>query len=153
MRTAIGSIALAVAVAGAMLGCTGPESPEGAPCEATLGPRGDGMPDLEMQVGDTVRVPLKGHFGPVECLELREYHRGEDMVRTYKIGSSDPAEVAVSVSGSGLETVALETVAIGVADSVRVAVAVGAASSASSAFRYPRNHEFLVSVRPPSTGR
>ena len=146
------SIALAAAVAAAMLGCTGPESPEGPSCEVTLGPRGDGMPDLEMQVGDTVRVPLKSHFGPVGCLELWEYHHG-DMVGIYKIGSSDPAAVAVSVPGGDLETVALEIVAIGGADSVRVAVAVGAGSSASSAFRYPRNHEFLVSVRPPAAGR
>ena len=66
------------------------------------------------------------------------------MVDIYKIGSSDPAAVAVSVSGSGLETVALETVAIGVADSVRVAVA---ASAWDSVFYEPR-HEFLVRVRP-----
>ena len=64
------SIALAAAVAGTMLGCTGPERTEGLACEFRVGPRGDGMPDLEMQVGDTVRVPLKDHFGPVDCLEL-----------------------------------------------------------------------------------
>ena len=139
------SVALATAVAGAMLGCTGPESTEGASCEAWLGARGDGMPDLEMQVGDAARVSLKGHFGPVGCLELWEYHHPGE-VYIYKVGSSDPAAVAVSVSGGDLETAALEIVAIGVADSVRVAVAASAPKTASSAFRYPRNHEFLVSV-------
>ena len=143
-----GNIVLAAAVAGAMLGCTGPESTEGLACDFRIGPSGDGMPDLEMQVGDTARVSLKDHFGPVECLELWEYHAG-DMVDVYKVGSSDPAAVAVSVSGSGLETVAIETVAIGVADSVRVAVAAVISDSASSAFYYRNlNHEFLVRVGP-----
>ena len=55
MRTS-GNVALAAALAGAMLGCTGPESTESAlACTFTVGPRGDGPPDLEMQVGGRIR--------------------------------------------------------------------------------------------------
>ena len=136
MRTS-GNVALAAALAGAMLGCAGPESTESAlACDFTVGPRGDGMPDLEMQVGDTVRVPLRDHFGPVECLELWEYHEG-DLAGAFETGSSDPAAVAVSTSVNDLKTVA-----IGVADSVRVTV------RQNSYFLDDEPHEFLVRVRP-----
>ena len=137
------SIALAAAVAGAMLGCTGPERTEGLSCVFRVGPWGDGMPDLEMQVGDTVRVPLKDHFGPVDCLVGLEYHYeeyGSDF-NYFEAESSDPAAVAVSTS-----RLDLEAVASGVADSVRVTVWHNLNMSTV------RSHEFHVSVGD-STGR
>ena len=131
------NVALAAVVAGAMLGCTGPEITDSVPaCNFTVGPRGDGPPDLEMQVGDTARAPLKDHFGPVGCLELWEYHEG-DLAGAFETGSSDPAAVAVSTSVNDLKTVA-----IGVADSVRVTV------RQNSYFLDDEPHEFLVRVRP-----
>ena len=38
-------------------------SENGADCEAEFGPEGE-MPDLDMQVGDTVETPLADHFRP-----------------------------------------------------------------------------------------
>ena len=146
MRTS-GNVALAAVVAGAMLGCTGPEITKTTlACTFWVGPRGDGPPDLEMQVGDTVRAPLKDHFGPVGCLEFWESYEGDlggrpyegDLVGVFETGSSDSAAVAVSISGFDLKTVA-----IGVADSVRVTVW-------ASPVRHMNTepHEFFVRVRP-----
>ena len=141
------NVALAAIVAGAMLGCTGPESTESAlACTFTVGPRGDGPPDLEMQVGDTARAPLKDHFGPVGCLEFWESYEGDlggrphegDLVGVFETGSSDSAAVAVSISGFDLKTVA-----IGVADSVRVTV-----WASPNHHMNTEPHEFLVRVGP-----
>ena len=74
---------------------------------------GDEMPDLEMQVGDTVATDLADHFDPIGCLTLAEKH-GRDALLTE---SSEPAAVALSVADATLTTVALAA-----ADSVRVAV-------------------------------
>ena len=136
MRTAIGNIALAAVVAGAMPGCAGPESTEGLACNFLLGSWGDGMPDLEMQVGDTARVPLNDHFSPARCLGASTAAPPDRLVA----GSSDPAAVAVSVSESyGHHT--LTTVALDVADSVRVTVRANPNHHADD-----EPHEFLVSV-------
>ena len=138
MRTTMESIALAAVAAGAMLGCAGPESAEGAPCNFLLGAWGDGMPDLEMQVGDTVETPLNDHFDPGYCLAASPAAPPDKIVA----GSSDPAAVAVSVSGSSVDQT-LTTVALGVADSVRVTVRANPNHHAQD-----EPHEFLVRVRP-----
>ena len=139
MRTAR-SIALAAVVAGAVPGCAEPEIMARAPCEAELGPDWlTEMPDLEMQVGDTVRSDLEDYFGPVRCLESYE-ERGDHALLAE---SSDPAAVAVSAWYSDLEIVA-----IGATDSVRVTVGTNPAW-----MMFPRDHEFLVRVRPPPAGR
>ena len=141
------NVALAAVVAGAMLGCTGPEITKTTPaCNLTVGPRGDGPPDLEMQVGDTARVPLKDHFGPVDCLESWKSFKGDlgdrsyegDLVGVFETGSSDSAAVAVSISGFDLKTVA-----IGVADSVRMTV-----WASPNHHMNTEPHEFLVRVGP-----
>ena len=126
MGTATRSIALAAAVAGTMLAC----STGGAPCNAEL-VIGDDMPDLEVQVGDTVKTDLADYLAPTECA-LRDWR--------FEASSSDPA-VAVSVSRNVLTTVAID-----MADSVRVVVDTEYAM-------HPLSHEFLVRVRPPSAGR
>ena len=145
MRTTMGSIALAVAVAGAVPGCTGPEITEGAPCNLLLVAR-DGMPDLEMQVGDTVESPLRDHFAPDYCLGMDLTDMYGDMFET---GSSDPAAVAVSVSGSSVDQT-LTTVALDVAESVRVTVRLNPYYGRRGVNAKP--HEFLVRVGD-STGR
>ncbi len=132
MRTAR-SIALAAVVAGAMPGCAEPEIMAGAPCQAELGAsRGTEMPDLEMQVGDTVRSDLEDYFRPDDCLEGYE-ERG---INVFLAESSDPSAVAVSAWYNDLEIVA-----IGATDSVRVTVGIDPAWTGVS-----RDHEFLVSV-------
>ena len=92
------------------------------------------LPDLDMRVGDTVERHLlwakddtfPQYFVPVVCYEL-----------SFEASSSDPSAVAVSVSDDVLATVALD-----VADSVRVGVT-GTDTRDSTAFQ-----DFLVRVRP-----
>jgi len=138
MRTAR-SIALAAVVA------TIPACGGTAPCVAEFGPwyagmpdRMDGMPDLEMLVGDVVETPLADHFRPTECLEGLLEGYGDSL---FEARSADPAAVVVSHSGGVLTTVAHE-----VADSVRVTVTVSkdAIGEVPSAF-----HDFYVSVTAP----
>lgn len=115
MRTA-GNIALAAAVA--MMACG--ETP---PCVVVFGPSGywdwDSEwwvtirpPDLDMLVGDTVKTSLADYFSPSECLE------SSAPADFWGLRSSNPEAVAVSVSAEHV----LTTVAVGVADSVRVTV-------------------------------
>ena len=126
MKTAR-NIALAAAVAAMACGGGSPS------CVVELGPWGDEMPDLDMLTGDTVKTPLADHFGPVECFE------GSGAESIWMVRSSDPAAVAVSISAEHV----LTTVAIDVADSVRVTV--GPEYDDPEFF----HHEFYVSVTAP----
>ena len=128
MRAAIAIMTLAAAVATAC-------SEVGAPCDFEFGPT-HGMPDLEMLVGDTVETDLRDHFGRVECSNFFTLHEEIWLVR-----SSDPSAVAVSKAGAVLTTVALA-----VADSVRVTVGVVGLVDHRDEDDPP--HEFLVRVRP-----
>ena len=150
MRTAR-HIALAAAVA-AMTGCGLFGS---APCDVEIGPKlvnlpvdsvAGGkppyrlrreMPDLAMVVGETVKTPLADHYGRTECLML--YVEDGLIHEMLESTSSDPAAVAVTISGADVVTKALA-----VADSVRVTVAMNYGEEED---HYP--HEFLVTVRPP----
>ena len=150
MRTAM-SITLAAA-AGAALGCTGSSIP-GEACNFTVGaamefdsrgyPMMPVMPDLDMQVGETVKMFTTDHFEPVGCIE--------DRPEVVVAESADPAAVAVSISG-----VVLAIDALDVADSVRVTVKPNPALTEPSwnyDFWYYNTYEFLVRVRPPPAGR
>lgn len=121
----IASIVLAAAVAGAMA-CG---EPAGSTCEDVGPVTLNEMPDLDLAVGDTAKTSLleAPYFGRV-CSLLTELR--------FEAQSADPAAVAVSVSDS-----ILTTVAVGVADSVRVNVIAIATAGNSPP------HEFLVSVR------
>lgn len=127
MRTA--TLALLAAVA-----CGEPE----ASCDVELRPVGDGMPDLEMQVGDTVETDLRDHYGPDGCVDLYADHERD----VWAVRSADPSTVAVSVP---VPEAVLVTVALAVADSVRVTVEL---TDANEAWEDDPPHEFLVTVRP-----
>lgn len=128
MKTAMG-IALAAAVA-TTAGCWW----WGGLCETHLHPWGE-MPDLDMQVGDTAETPLTDYFRPVQCIE--DGYPGPG----WFVDWSDSAAIAVSVSASsGYRT--LTTVALEVADSVRVTVEMPPDDE------YSNGHEFFVRVRP-----
>ena len=135
MKTAIGTIALAAAVA-TMTGCWW----GGAPCDSEMGyPRGE-MPDLDMLVGETVETPLADHFTRPDC--IRDSHNES---RYWEARSSDPVAVAVSISADGQT---LTTAAVSVADSVRVIVHTTLVDPEVPELY----HEFLVRVRPHPTG-
>ena len=133
------SIALAALVA-AVAACT---STGGAPCNVEFGPYGDDvvsgsiyeMPDLDMVVGDTVKTPLRDYYGPEGC--MRE--------EVFSLSSSNPGSVAVWVSDSRLVTVA-----IGIADTVRVTVGLDNDYFGFDDDNLYPPHEFLVTVRPGS---
>lgn len=135
MRAAIGTIALAAAAA-----CNGGRS---VPCEIEFGglPWGE-MPDLDMQVGDTVRTEVWRHFSPDWC----PVHFS---LSNYVAEWSDSAAVVVSVPDSILTIAALAA-----ADSVLVTV-----WTVKDGRLYPDPvkdagfHEFVVRVRPPPAGR
>ncbi len=132
--------ALAAVVAGTTMACTGGDT-GGAPCESVLHLREQGalvpglvgrMPDLDMLVGDTVKTPLADHFGPADCLALKDWH--------FETSSADPAAVAVSISP---DLTTIEIAAHGVADSVRATVWTDWTGAPG-----PLLHEFFVWVRP-----
>ena len=102
------------------------------------------MPGLDMHVGDTVETSLLDHFSDPEC--LRNYP-GRGIWPIWAVQSSDPAAVAISVSDS---THVLTTVALAVADSVRVTV--GHINQLDVSDTLPP-HEFLVRVRPHPSER
>ena len=143
MRIAIGSVALAAAIA-ATAACRG----EVPPCDAMLSSgRGDiprafgydySMPDLEMMVGDTARSDLRDHFGPRDCIETPWTASWP----FWELRSSDSSAVAVSVSAKHV----LETAALEMADSVRVRVGLTIGPPDSDLEEY--FHEFAVRVRP-----
>ena len=123
MRTrAAAAIGLA-AIAGTTA-CSG-----GIPCDVELMP-GDEMPDLDMQVGDTVETDLRDHFWPRNCLVAGWPRWG--------LRSSDLAAVSVSVSAEHV----LTTAALAVADSVLVTVSV------EDTVWTHHDPEFVVRVRP-----
>ena len=125
MRTIL-SVALAAVVA-AVPACTG-----GASCNTSTGIPLREMPDIDMLVGDTMEIPLTGHFSlPPGCVEAYRAH-GRDVVEAM---SADPA-VAVSIAA---DLTTLEIAAHESADSVLVTVA--------SVDQAPYGHEFLVWVR------
>jgi len=125
MRTIL-SVALAAVVA-AVPACTG-----GEPCDTATGIPLREMPDVDMRVGDTMEIPLKGHFSlPPGCVASAP----EDTI--FETTSANPAAVAVSMA----EITTLEIAALEVADSVRVTV--GAIFFAPDG----DGHEFLVRVR------
>lgn len=111
------------AVALAAAACSGEPPP---PCKDTFAPTSY-MPDLDMQVGDTVTTDLANHFGPYYCTL--------GYADEFEAGSADPA-VSVSAGGGVLTTIAVEE-----ADSVRVTVGVTEYRRDPTAF-----HEFFVSV-------
>lgn len=129
-RTAIGSIALATVAA-----TTACSTPGSVVCEAVHRAWGDGMPDLEMHVGDTARSDLRDHYRPLYCMETPWTQSWS----LWELRSSDSAAVAVSVSAEHV----LETIALEVADSVLVHVHV--------AYHPPHEdfYEFAVRVRAP----
>ena len=130
MRTAMAAFSLAAIAA--TTACTSGSNP----CVSEFGAWGDEMPDLEMMVGDTARSDLADHFGPRDCMETPWTASWS----LWELRSSDPAAVAVLVSAEHI----LETAALGVADSVRVRVALTVFESPDEEF-----HEFTVRVRAP----
>ena len=123
MRT-LASIALAAIVA--TTACT---TAGGGPCYISIDPMlADEMPDLDMLVGDTVETPLEDHFYNADsgCIRAQAYG-------LFDAQSSVPSAVAVSI----LDSPFLRTIALDVADSVRVTVAAWDSPS----------HEFVVRVR------
>ena len=109
----------------------------GAPCDAEFGgyPYGE-MPDLDMQVGDTVETEVWRHFSAEWC--------PSGTIGGFTASSANPAVVAVSATDLLLTIVALD-----VADSVRVAVWPtydGYTDWSTEDKRY--SHEFHVRVRP-----
>ena len=138
MRT-LASIALAATVAACGEGGT-------PPCVATIVAWGDGMPDFDMLVGDTVETHLEDHFRSGVCLRsyANAYHD-----RYWIVQSADPSSVAVQRNG-----VVLTTAALAVADSVRVTVDLHPFGDVGAPDPFDvQRHEFLVRVRPPSAGR
>ena len=129
MKTTTRSIALAAAVA-TIPACTG-----GEPCDNVVGsPYPREILDVDMLVGDTVEMPLKGHFYlPPECVAN---HSHPDYA-IFEVTSAEPAAVAVSMAD--LTTLAIA--ALEVSDSVRVTVV--------GVFHAPDGHRFLVRVRAP----
>ena len=90
------------------------------------------MPDVDMLVGDTMVVPLKGHFSlPPGCVEILS----ADGLGIFKATSSDPGAVAASMA----DITTLEIAALDAADSVRVTVV--------SELNLGAAHEFAVRVR------
>ena len=124
MRAAIGIMVLAAAIAA----CGEPD----VGCDVSLWPSHP-IPDLEMQVGDTVETDLRGHYGSKECVE-----GWSDRNDVWVVQSADPSAVAVSVSVS--EAV-LVIAALAVADSVRVTVEL---TDANVFWADDPPHEFLV---------
>ena len=108
---AMGGFALALAAAAVAATSSG----GCASCQLSLG--GDPwveMPDLDMQVGDTVVTEVWRHFLPEECQGEIPFSTGP-----YAAELDDSAAVAVSFDDRG-ELITI--VALGVADSVRVRV-------------------------------
>ena len=135
-RTAIGSIALAAIAATA---CTGGGTP---PCSVEFGPRGPGMPDLGMHIGDTARSDLLDHFGSRDCRLETPWTKSWSL---WELRSSDSAAVAVSVSAEHV----LETIALEVADSVLVRVHGAYHPPTDDFYDEALVHEFAVRVRAP----
>ena len=126
MKTII-VVALAAIVA-AVPACTGVE------CNTETGIPLREMPDVNMLVGDTMVVPLKGHFSlPPGCVEVFS----DDGHVIFQATSSDPGAVAASMA----DITTLEIAALDAADSVRVTVV--------SDFNLYDAHEFVVRVRAP----
>ena len=125
MKTLI-SVALAAVVA-AIPVCTGVN------CSVETGIPLREMPDVDMLVGDTMVVPLKGHFSlPPGCVED---FSDDGRFGIFKATSSDPGAVAASMA----DITTLEIAALDAADSVRVTVV--------SELNHYAAHEFAVRVR------
>ena len=125
MKTIIGVAALTAIVA-TVPACTG------AKCYIETGIPLREMPDVDMLVGDTKEIPLKGHFSlPPGCVESFR----DDGYVIFEARSSDPSAVAVTMA----DLTTLEIVAHEEADSVRVTVV--------SIDQEPYGHEFVVRVR------
>ncbi len=108
MRTIL-SIILAAVVA-TVPACTGVE------CNSSTGIPLREMPDVDMLVGATREVPLKGHFSlPPGCVAA---YRDHGRV-VFEAMSADPGAVAVSIAA---DLTTLEIAALEAADSVRVTV-------------------------------
>ena len=133
MRAAIG-----IALAAVLAACSGGGD---VGCDISLGPTTP-MPDLEMHVGDTVETDLRDHFGPEGCVDLNADHESD----IWDVESADPSAVAVAVSVS---EAFLETVALEVADSVRVSVGLtDIMDHPDEDYSRGPPHEFVVRVRP-----
>ena len=130
-RTATASIALAAIVA--TTACSG-----GVLCDVEIfAISSHKMPDLDIQVGDTVATPLEDHFSiPRGCAELSR--KWGDTLFTPT--SSDPA-VAVSIAD---DLTTLLIAAVEATDSARVTVHYSAYRSDFQTDFY----EFVVRVRP-----
>ncbi|MCE2399233.1 MAG: hypothetical protein J4F34_09455 [Gemmatimonadetes bacterium] len=143
---AMGGFALALVAAAAATSSGGCAS-----CQLSLGgePYGE-MPDLDMQVGDTVVTEVWRYFLPEQCQGEIPFSEG------HAADLDDSAAVAVS-AGAELLTI----VALGVADSVRVRVWStmggewdrGPVSGVPRSGTVPNFHEFHVRVRPRPAGR